>query len=538
MSRRRRFVLRLGLPLFVAAYVAAVYWVFTRSTPMGEDRDVTIRIAHWQIELGPPDGIGAAIKRYEELNPHVRVKQMLIPGAVYQQWLRANFAGDTAPDIVEYGVWLNGLEDLPVRYFEPLTNELLEPNPYNRGTALQGVPWVKTFADELLEQRLFSPEPGQYYSVTLSRGSQRLFCNRTLYRAITGRTEPPADFAELRTVFAQTAEYGRRQGRTIYPFAGSRDNAFWLMAFYMGAVNNGLGARLDHYGILGLYPRDLDWTFLRGEWNYQNPSVKAGLRLLAELDAQMKPGYMQFARDEAVRQFLRGEALFLFAGTWEATSLRRLAEFPVDALRCPQPTKSDPVVGRFIMGHCTDGDNITGFGLYLNKYGKHQREAVDFLRFLTSYEGDKLFTDHSGWPPSVRTVPVAPDIASYLSPADGYSYGGPNVVMGGSSLSVLRSNLYLLSGPQGSADKLAEALDQQMPAAGRDALADEGRAARWAVLPQDTRIAALDGLQALLPGDAAVTLRRERLEAAQNLSEARALLIARQLQMLDARGQP
>ena len=41
---------------------------------------------------------------------------------------------------------------------------------------------------------------------------------------------------------------------------------------------------------------------------------------------------------------------FLFAGTWEATSLRRLASFPVDALRCPQPTKDDPVVGEAMLG--------------------------------------------------------------------------------------------------------------------------------------------------------------------------------------------
>ena len=138
----------------------------------------------------------------------------------------------------------------------------------------------------------------------------------------------------------------------------------------------------------------------------------------------------------------------------------------------------------------------------------------------------------------LRPVTVPRHGRGYLSPADGYGYGGPNIVLGGGSLAVFRSNLYLLAGPEGSAEKLAVALDQQMPAAARDALADEGRAARWAVLPQDTRIAALDGLLALRPGDAAVSLRRDRLEAAQNLSEARALLIARELQMLGTRGQP
>ena len=47
---------RLGLLLFTASYLLAVYWVFTRSNPPATDGVVTIRIAHWQIELGPPDG--------------------------------------------------------------------------------------------------------------------------------------------------------------------------------------------------------------------------------------------------------------------------------------------------------------------------------------------------------------------------------------------------------------------------------------------------------------------------------------------------
>ena len=524
-----------GLLLLAAVYGLAIYWVFTRSAPLEDEREVTIRVAHWQIELGPPDGIEAAIKRYEELNPRVRVKQVLVPSGVYRQWLRANFAGDNAPDIVEYGVWLAGLSDLPVRYFDPLTNELLEPNPYNRGTPLEGEAWLKTFADELLEQRLNSPEPGQYYAVTLTRLSQRLFCNRDLLREITGSDALPEDFAAMRRIFAQTAEYGRRRGRPVFPFAGSRDNAMWLMAFYMGGTQNKLGRALDHDGMLGFYPRQLQWSYLRGEWRYNQPEVKAGLHLLAELSAQMRPGYMQALRDEAVRQFLQGDALFLFAGAWEATSLRRLADFTVDALRCPQPTVDDPVVGEHMLGRFADGSNTTSFGFYLNKHTPHRQEAIDFLRFLTSYEGNKLFTDHSGWPPAVREVPMTPEVAALLSPDDGYAYNGPSFNLGGSSGNIFARNVHLLSGPEASIDRLAEVLDRDMPAAAQEGLQIEERAARWAMLPQDARIIGLGGVLAAEPGDAATRLRQERLEAAQNLSEARALLLARQLEMTAGR---
>jgi hypothetical protein len=65
----------------------------------------------------------------------------------------------------------------------------------------------------------------------------------------------------------------------------------------------------------------------------------------------------------------------------------------------------------------------------------------------------------------------------------------------------------------------------------RSALAVHERSARWAVLPQDAQIIAYGGLRSGDPDEPTHAVRQERLEAAQNLSEARALLIARQLEL-------
>jgi len=526
---KSRLQARAGLALMAVAYLAALYWVFTRSTPVRDDRPVTLRIAHWQIELGPPDGIAAVIKRYEELNPHVRVKQVLVPSGVYRQWLRSNLAGDNAPDIVEYGAWLDGLRDLPVRYFEPLTTQLYQPNPYNRGTPLEGRIWLKTFVDELIEQRLNSPEPGQYYCVNLTRGSIRFFCNRELLQAITGSDHQPQTLIEFRQVWAQVADYAARTGRTIHPFAGSRDNAMWLMEFYMGGLMGRLSRELDRDGILGSQARTVMNAYLEGRWDYQRPELEAGLRQLAEFCRQMKPGFLQLTREEAAREFLRGDALFIFAGTWEATSLRRLADFTVDAMRLPQPTFDDPVVGPHILGRFSDGDNTTGFGFYLNKRGPNRAAAVDFLQFLTSYEGSKLFTEQCGWVSGVVGVPVPPEIASYLSPEDGYGYGYSYVTMGMNVRTAFERNLHQLAGPQGDPARMAAALEAAGPGAIRADLREEQRTAWLACLPQDARILALGGLARTGGETAEVELRRARLEAAQNLSEARALMVGRWL---------
>ncbi len=141
---------------------------------------------------------------------------------------------------------------------------------------------------------------------------------------------------------------------------------------------------------------------------------------MREVSANMKPGFVQSLRDAATQEFLRGDAVFIFAGTWDGTSLRRLATFPIEVLRFPQPTRDDPVMGPYFYGPFADGGGGTAMEFYLNKQSAHPQEAIDFMHYMTSVEGNQLFTDHSGWLPSVREVKVPPDIVAYLTPLDCY----------------------------------------------------------------------------------------------------------------------
>jgi ABC-type glycerol-3-phosphate transport system substrate-binding protein len=522
-----------AVALFLGGYLTAVCWVFTRTVPLTDRRPITIRIAHWQIELGPPEGMAAVIQRYEALHPDVRVKQELIPSSVYRQWLRSNFSGGTAPDIVEYGAWLDGLADFPARYFEPLTTELMAPNPYNAGTPLAGRPWLKTFVDELLEQRLNSPEPGQYYAITLTRGSIRFFCNRDLLREVTGSTEPPRTLEDLRRLFGQVKMHAVRTGRLRHALAGSRDNAMWLMTYYMSGLTNRLGHTLDREGVHTIYPRQMLRAYLRGDCDFSHPDLHVGLAVLQEFSRQMRPGFLQLSRDEAVREFLAGDALLIFAGTWDATTLRRSANFPVDVLRLPQATPDDPVVGPQIIGPFSDGDNTTSFGFYLNRDSPNREVAVDFLRFLTSHASSQLFMEKSGWVSGIDTVPVPEELAPCLSPGDGYGYNANLMYSGPHMRMNFERNLHLLTGPEGSVTRLAAQLEAEAPAAVRADLRAEQRSANVVVLPQDARIAALGMLADEAGSGPEARRRREGLEAAQTQSEARALMIGNWLRAAD-----
>ena len=519
-----------GIGLVLLGYGLALYWVFTRSAPVVSSRPVTIRIAHWQIERGPPDGVDAIIRRYEELNPRVKVEQVLVPERVYRQWVRSNLTGGTGADLIEYGVWLDGLTDIPARYFEPITDEMLRPNPYNKGTALEKVPWVQTFTDGLLQQRLNAPDPGQFYAATLTEVSERLFCNRDLLRTITGSDDTPRTFAELRVLFQKVAAYAGRTGRPIYAMAGARDNASWLMQFLLQGAMMERSQRNDRHGVLAVYPSDELELYLEGRWSYRSPEARAGLQLMREVSLNMKPGFVQSLRDAATQEFLRGDAVFIFAGTWDGTSLRSLATFPIEVLRFPQPTKDDPVMGRYFYGPFADGGGGTAMEFYLNKQSAHPKEAIDFMHYMTSVEGNQLFTDHSGWLPSIRDVRVPPDIVAYQTPLDCYSFGAEYMSAMGSTVgaAVLR-NLYLLTDTHGSVDQFVNAMEAAMPEAVRTDLRKEISNRAIIVRPQDVAIMATAALSRRSPGGGNLAVAQERLESSQTQSEALMLQMTHQL---------
>ena len=148
-AKLRRIPLALALVIALGAYLSAVFIVLTRpGSVLSDDKRTVIRFAHWQIETGPRKAFDAMIKRFEELNPQVRVEQVDVPGRFYKQWLRTQLIGGMAPDIVEFG-HLFDADDIYPRFLEPISDYMEVPNPYNRGTPLEGVRWRDTFLDGL-----------------------------------------------------------------------------------------------------------------------------------------------------------------------------------------------------------------------------------------------------------------------------------------------------------------------------------------------------------------------------------------------------
>lgn len=458
---------RIALGLLAVAYLATLLMVLTRpGATLSTDDRVVIRVTHWQIEAGPREAFEALIKRYEELNPRVRVEQVAVPGSVYSQWLRTQLIGGTASDIIEFGQHMQGMNDVPPRFFAPISDYVEDPNPYNRGTPLEGVRWRDTFHDGLNTPDTYIANLGNYYAVTQCMLSIRLFYNPELLQKLTGRAAPPRTYTELRELNTALAHYNATAADTVVPLAGSQFNSFILISPLLTRGGYDVTFGMDRFRDHGPLAPDAGLEYLRGMWDYRRPEMLATMQVIREVSLMMRPGFQQLERDAAMQDFLRGRALMIATGTWDATSLRTMAPFALGVAEFPWPKRADGTECRYWWSPWSEGGGTTAMAMYVNKASPHQAEAIDFLRFITSVEGNTIFAHTSGWLPSIREVPV-PDYAKvYLPRFEGFmartnfSHG-----FGSETRDLWERQAYQLTSAQGSVDNFITAVEAQFTTA-------------------------------------------------------------------------
>ena len=155
-------------------FLWSVISIGTRRRETDASDVISIRIAHWQLEAGAREGLAEAAAEYQKLHPNVRIIQEAIPESTYGQWMSTQLMGGTAPDIVQAG-----MVDAPlmtaffIRYLLPLSSYVTQPNPYNAGTDLEGVPLFLTFKDGM--RRSFIDETQEFMTIPLALVSSASF---------------------------------------------------------------------------------------------------------------------------------------------------------------------------------------------------------------------------------------------------------------------------------------------------------------------------------------------------------------------------
>ncbi len=110
---------------------------------------------------------------------------------------------------------------------------------------------------------------------------------------------------------------------------------------------------------------------------------------------------------------------------------------------------------------------------YLNQDSKNQAAALDFLRFLSSVEGNQIFANVSQWLPAIQGVRPTRFSEQFKPFYEGYLWDNEGSVffhgIGPEMGATFLTEMNQLFGPGGSVGAFQDALDRALPEAeGRD----------------------------------------------------------------------
>jgi len=410
----------IGLLLLVGTFLYSFARVFVigPEAPAVSRGKTTIRIAHWQLERGFRDALDAVAADYQKIHPDVRVVQLLISEQVYAQWVNTQLVGGTAPDVIAMPGFIRDFYRTLGKYFVPLSEYVEEPNPYNAGTDLEGIPWRQTYIDGMYNA--WVPELQEYYKIPYTVHTTRVYYNKDVFREVLGDDRPPRTFAEFMDFCERIEKYG---GGKYIPIAGST-YTYWMMQ-----------GRALHCTTFSYLPKvDLNYdgnasyeecflTNVMGRWSYLNPKVKAGFLILRELTSHFQRGFMSVGRDQSVFLFVQAKAAMITTGSWDAKGLLDQSDFDVGVFHWPLPGRDNPKYGRYVEGDLTEADRKSSGSLAITKKTKHFDVVLDFLRFFTSQEMNEKFCKMVLWGPAIRGAEPPPFLRPFMPYIRGYNGG-------------------------------------------------------------------------------------------------------------------
>lgn len=408
----------IGIVLLLGALVASLVRVVSVRKELEPSGKVVLRIAHWQLEGDHVLAIDTAIADYEKLHPNVHIIQNAVPESVYAQWLNTSLIGGSPPDIAELGMSrLVQNDQYTVRFFRSLGDVLALPNPYNAGTPMENAPWKETFVDGM--RGGYSDTLQDYFKIPTTVFVWRLFYNKNLLREATGSDVPPKTFGELIAACEKIKKLGR-PGKKIYPIVNA--NRIWLFfENFKVSFTAGLEPKLDTDLNGEITDVETYEGFVRKQWDMNSPEIREFYNCMKRLCEEFPEGFMGMDRQMAIYTFTQQGAAFITSGSWDVQSIEKFARgsFDVGVMEIPIPAKGEPW-GNDVVGRATEAVTGGGVGYGVCKTSRHQKEAIDFLQFLTSQQRNGRYMAIAGWPPVIIGSPTSEAMKAFQPNPEGY----------------------------------------------------------------------------------------------------------------------
>ena len=456
-----------AIVVLVISFSVSLWRVYRVQEVEQSDQVATIRVVHWQLEAGFREAFDDIARRFErvyleETGQPVRVVQNAISERVYKQYVQTQGIGRSLPDLVQLGREEAG--SVP-RFFISNTEDVQKPNPYNRGTDLEDVPWMDTYMDGMVGS--VDQADLEYYGAASSTLSIRMFYNRELLQAAFGLDEPPSNYRAFLDLCRRFGEWAQREGRAdLMAVAASQFQASVFRSMRAATLLDLiLENDRDFDGFFGGNDEVL-LAYAAGDFDFYDERIRADQMTVANLTKYFSPGFMAMDRMEAQFRFTQGKALFCASGSWDAMSFNSQVDFPMGICDFPYPDSSDPEFGQYVRGRVSEANAPAVFRLAVSKFSKHPDIALRFLQFLTSRENNQRFNHLSRWPPVIKGAQSHPLMQPFVRKPEGFWSGDVHRVVGnGPATAAFSQANWELVEHKIDYDGFAQMMEDEMPRA-------------------------------------------------------------------------
>ena len=396
----------IGLSLIFIGFIYCIYLHMKTVSQLEQKGKRTILIAHWQGERGCKESLQKIIDEYNKLHPETHVRQQIIVGmgSSFVRWCVTQIIGETPPDIMEYH---SGFKSYLGNYFVGLGEYVNKPNPHNKGTDFEKIPWKDTFYGGMYGN--WEPELMDYYSVPNTLYTTRFYYNKDIFRKATGSDKPPETIQEFIGICKKIEKLG------IMPVIVENAKGQQGVSFFytiLSQIGWTLENELDfnHDGLI--QQNEFMRAFYLNDFKLSDPRLEAELKLMREFSRHWGKGFNAIDTTVAPFMFIQQKGACYLGGSWLGRQMLDSCKFDLGCFPFPLVTTKDSVAGKYYCGPWGENTTNPGMALAVAK-GPNQDVAIDFLRFLTTKKNNSTFNAGPAWVPGVMGAEINPAVKDF-----------------------------------------------------------------------------------------------------------------------------
>lgn len=390
---------------------------------------INLRFSFWEPSTGKETEttLQGIVDAYRVDHPNVNIELISQANTGYQDWIKAQMAVDSLPEIQMNGAG-NLIEMGKNGVVENIEDAFNSPNPYYDNQI-----WKDTFAEGSLDN-VHEYRVSNSYNIPLFGTGIAMYYNVDMYKELG--LEIPKDWNE----FIANCEVIKNAGETPIAYMGQKkDQTSWLLYELTGDLFAERWLDIDNLNYNNDYHithQEMAKALLEGDFNIaEDKAFQEDFKTLVEyMKKHIAYAPNAFGYDEAAAKtlFLSGKAGHLNTGSWDIVGLLNNEEIPfeVGVFKYPKLTKENSeYAGVGISNNCYQSIAISST---VNKQEGAREAAIDFVMFLTSPEQYKVFIEGTKQIPCINGVDAGPVYEAFMEKGgypllQTFRYGDSNV---------------------------------------------------------------------------------------------------------------